>query len=435
MENQINQLNVPLYKRKLKLLNPATIIGLLIIAWAIKFSKRNGFWSAYVIGGVFLLLGLFVWFYHLSDYNPKANKKQLIKNIIDYEFQNATNRITTESQIVFVRQPSFFNVVTLLGFLCGIFGVFLAERHYNKTWICYLLFAIITLIGMFYASVKMMHYDEKIEYFKKYYAPIYNKQEEIKHIKKQEKQRIKEYAKIAKEKVKKEKAALKKQAKIQKQEQKERKKNPIKVEKKRIKEYNKNVKKHKKSERYKELCNSFKNVNFKYLLMVMFVIYLIGVTASFFIITEYYDDQIMWFVKVLFVTLSLPYIVLNVTLIHYESTNYLGAFLSLLISIECVAFIFTKKLEGAMGIIIALQGILLLGGFLFIIIRPIFKAVIESKQQHGTSIKNGIVVCPKCGSTQIVTMTRGYDWFWGFIGSNEPRNVCQACGHTFKPGD
>lgn len=42
--------------------------------------------------------------------------------------------------------------------------------------------------------------------------------------------------------------------------------------------------------------------------------------------------------------------------------------------------------------------------------------------------------CPKCGSTYISTMNRGYSLIWGFIGSGSPINVCQKCGYKFKPG-
>lgn len=44
------------------------------------------------------------------------------------------------------------------------------------------------------------------------------------------------------------------------------------------------------------------------------------------------------------------------------------------------------------------------------------------------------VRCPKCGSTSIATVNRGYSLVWGFIGSGKPMNVCQKCGHKFKPG-
>lgn len=42
--------------------------------------------------------------------------------------------------------------------------------------------------------------------------------------------------------------------------------------------------------------------------------------------------------------------------------------------------------------------------------------------------------CPKCGSTSIATTTRGYSLLTGFLGSGKPINVCQRCGHKWKPG-
>ena len=44
------------------------------------------------------------------------------------------------------------------------------------------------------------------------------------------------------------------------------------------------------------------------------------------------------------------------------------------------------------------------------------------------------VCCPICGSESIATVNRGYSWFWGFLGSGKPVNVCQKCGHKFTPG-
>lgn len=41
--------------------------------------------------------------------------------------------------------------------------------------------------------------------------------------------------------------------------------------------------------------------------------------------------------------------------------------------------------------------------------------------------------CPKCGSTYISTVNRGYSLVWGFIGSGNAMNVCQKCGHKWKP--
>ena len=42
--------------------------------------------------------------------------------------------------------------------------------------------------------------------------------------------------------------------------------------------------------------------------------------------------------------------------------------------------------------------------------------------------------CPKCGSTSIATVNRGYSIISGFIGSGKAVNICQNCGHRFKPG-
>lgn len=47
---------------------------------------------------------------------------------------------------------------------------------------------------------------------------------------------------------------------------------------------------------------------------------------------------------------------------------------------------------------------------------------------------NEPVSCPKCGSTSIATVNRGYSLMWGIYGSGSPRNVCQRCGYRFKPG-
>ena len=48
--------------------------------------------------------------------------------------------------------------------------------------------------------------------------------------------------------------------------------------------------------------------------------------------------------------------------------------------------------------------------------------------------KQGIASCPKCGSTSIATVNRGYSMVTGFIGSGKPVNVCQVCGHKWETG-
>lgn len=66
---------------------------------------------------------------------------------------------------------------------------------------------------------------------------------------------------------------------------------------------------------------------------------------------------------------------------------------------------------------------------------PKTKFYIEgSFNQPKTTPPPKVPCCPKCKSTALATVNRGYSLFWGFIGSGTPMNVCQACGHKFKPG-
>lgn len=44
------------------------------------------------------------------------------------------------------------------------------------------------------------------------------------------------------------------------------------------------------------------------------------------------------------------------------------------------------------------------------------------------------ITCPRCGSSAITTVNRGYSLLAGFIGSGSPRNVCQNCGCKWAPG-
>lgn len=43
------------------------------------------------------------------------------------------------------------------------------------------------------------------------------------------------------------------------------------------------------------------------------------------------------------------------------------------------------------------------------------------------------VRCPRCRSTSIATINRGWNLMWGFLGSGSARNVCQNCGYKWKP--
>lgn len=57
---------------------------------------------------------------------------------------------------------------------------------------------------------------------------------------------------------------------------------------------------------------------------------------------------------------------------------------------------------------------------------------IEAKISSATNSK--VPKCPMCGSTSLATVNRGYSIIWGLLGSGTPMNVCQSCGHKFKPG-
>ncbi|MGN1083222.1 MAG: zinc-ribbon domain-containing protein [Candidatus Avispirillum sp.] len=56
------------------------------------------------------------------------------------------------------------------------------------------------------------------------------------------------------------------------------------------------------------------------------------------------------------------------------------------------------------------------------------------KQTIVQNAESNAIKCPKCGSTSIATINRGYSLVLGFIGSGSARNVCQKCGYKFKPG-
>lgn len=57
----------------------------------------------------------------------------------------------------------------------------------------------------------------------------------------------------------------------------------------------------------------------------------------------------------------------------------------------------------------------------------------EANRTERLSNGSNQVRCPKCGSTSIATINRGFSIWTGFLGSGKPVNVCQACGHKFSP--
>ena len=56
-------------------------------------------------------------------------------------------------------------------------------------------------------------------------------------------------------------------------------------------------------------------------------------------------------------------------------------------------------------------------------------------EQYAIKFKedDGLIHCPRCDSTNVVTGQRGYSMMWGFIGSNRTMNRCAKCGHKWEP--
>ena len=58
----------------------------------------------------------------------------------------------------------------------------------------------------------------------------------------------------------------------------------------------------------------------------------------------------------------------------------------------------------------------------------------ELQQKRAELKAKGLASCPKCASTSIATINRGYSIVTGFIGSGKAVNVCQCCGHRWPIG-
>lgn len=56
------------------------------------------------------------------------------------------------------------------------------------------------------------------------------------------------------------------------------------------------------------------------------------------------------------------------------------------------------------------------------------------EKQDTSKYDANVLKCPKCKSTSIATVSRGYSLLTGFLGSGKPMNVCQKCGYKWKPG-
>jgi hypothetical protein len=61
----------------------------------------------------------------------------------------------------------------------------------------------------------------------------------------------------------------------------------------------------------------------------------------------------------------------------------------------------------------------------------------ESQSQLNQTIADnkakGIACCPKCGSTSIEAVQRGYSFWTGFLGSGKTMNYCKNCGFKYDP--
>lgn len=402
MENY-NQVFVPISRKRFKFFNLALVIGIVLIIWAINTTLRTGFWSAYVIGGLYIFWGLNIWIFRISEYSPKVNKSKIANDIIHFEISNGTYMVTNPSQIVFIKEPTVFNVITLLGVLLSILGVWLSATYRKYAILSYVISGVIIFLGIFYKSIKDTQYEEKIWRFRNYYAQLLrgedNKQYNSSNDKKQKNKHNKNKCDISKVRASRaRKRKLKKDNRRYKFEYKQRK---------------------------------IKSADLKGLQIFTYILFLIGVMITINLAIEC-DDQIILPIKVIMVALWTPFIFLNLYLIYYKSPNGLGCFLAIVNLIEMIWIICIKELKGFIGQVLLLQGIAICVVIILGFVWLIYKARVVTPK--GTSIKNGQIVCPKCGSYHIVTMARGYDWFWGFIGSGDPMNVCQACGYRFKPG-
>lgn len=60
--------------------------------------------------------------------------------------------------------------------------------------------------------------------------------------------------------------------------------------------------------------------------------------------------------------------------------------------------------------------------------------VIDEQERGIAPDPNAPVMCPKCGSTQIGMHKVNYGLTLTLLGSNVMENVCQKCGHRWRPG-
>lgn len=60
---------------------------------------------------------------------------------------------------------------------------------------------------------------------------------------------------------------------------------------------------------------------------------------------------------------------------------------------------------------------------------------VRRRQEERAKIdkEQGILRCPKCGSTAVSTGARGFSIVTGFLGAGQTVNRCGNCGHKWKP--
>lgn len=61
-----------------------------------------------------------------------------------------------------------------------------------------------------------------------------------------------------------------------------------------------------------------------------------------------------------------------------------------------------------------------------------FRAQAKADGCYGKEEDKNKPKCPKCGSTSLATVNRGFSLLTGFLGSGKPMNVCQKCGYKWK---
>lgn len=58
---------------------------------------------------------------------------------------------------------------------------------------------------------------------------------------------------------------------------------------------------------------------------------------------------------------------------------------------------------------------------------------IDTIEKTNLFVKDKPITCPRCGSNQVTTGSRGFSIITGFLGSNKTVNRCGRCGYAWKP--